>query len=381
MFDGIVNDAKKKIKKKLISILLTILPVVLGIFIIVSALLSVTTFVSGLSGSDSGLTKEAVMNLTLPEIIEAVNDMKKITDDMLEDMMITRRSLLYLLEGVQKVNSEYITTQKKIQYEHKYITKETYLDEFEMEAELTISHTDYKYSDIEFSTRDYEGGYVLDWQPVYLMSVFDTLKRFELERSEGAASKGTGVEGALSETDSSVVGSSVYMDTPYDNYFDAAAAESGLPVNLIKSLAKQESSFRNLAENRAGAIGVMQVTEGAMKEVNKLVHTFTKEDLTDAEKNIMVGALYLALRLKYHNGDVVLAVAAYNCGSGNVDKAGGTVPAIKETMIHVCKVIGYYTGKEITDLSDILGKYNIDASGIPIGIGTMKKGCPFFLLF
>ena len=75
------------------------------------------------------------------------------------------------------------------------------------------------------------------------------------------------------------------------------------------------------------------------------------EDSLDARSNIMGGAKYIADLLERYQGDTVLALSAYNAGSGNVEKYGG-VPPFKETQNYIKKVLSY-VGEDM-DLSGVL---------------------------
>ena len=101
---------------------------------------------------------------------------------------------------------------------------------------------------------------------------------------------------------------------------------------LIAAVIAAESSFRVKARSSCGAIGLMQIMP---------IHGW-RADLTTIEGNIDTGAWYLALNRDRFGSDE-LAVAAYNAGPGRVRSAGG-IPKIKETQVHVKRVMGIYEG-------------------------------------
>lgn len=119
-----------------------------------------------------------------------------------------------------------------------------------------------------------------------------------------------------------------------EEYFKEASETYGVDINLLKAIARQESNFNPSATSSAGAMGVMQLMPSTAKGLGVT-------NAYDAQQNIMGGAKLMAQNLKKYNGDVSLALAAYNAGSGNVDKYGG-IPPFKETQNYVKKVLGYY---------------------------------------
>lgn len=119
-----------------------------------------------------------------------------------------------------------------------------------------------------------------------------------------------------------------------EEYFKEASETYGVDINLLKAIARQESNFNPSATSSAGAMGVMQLMPSTAKGLGVT-------NAYDAQENIMGGAKLMAQNLKKYNGDVSLALAAYNAGGGNVDKYDG-IPPFKETQNYVKKVLGYY---------------------------------------
>lgn len=145
--------------------------------------------------------------------------------------------------------------------------------------------------------------------------------------------------GAGSTDNTSVVSSgttSSSSKTDLDAYFEEAARTYGVDVNLLKAIAHTESNFNPSATSSAGAMGVMQLMPSTAKSLGI-------KDAYNARDNIMGGAKVISQHLSRYNGDVSLALAAYNAGSGNVEKYGG-IPPFTETQNYVKKVLAYYKG-------------------------------------
>ncbi len=115
----------------------------------------------------------------------------------------------------------------------------------------------------------------------------------------------------------------------------AAAAESGLPPELLLAVVMEESGGDPQASSDKGAQGLMQLMPATAADMGV-------KDRNHPGENLQGGARYLSLMMKRYDGDLSLALAAYNAGPGNVDRAGRAVPAFQETRNYVDRVLKRY---------------------------------------
>lgn len=146
-----------------------------------------------------------------------------------------------------------------------------------------------------------------------------------------------------------------------DAIFARAAEAYGVPERILKAVAKAESDFKTTAVSKAGAMGIMQLMPATAKSLGV-------KDPFDPEQNIMGGAKLLASNLKEFGGDLKLALAAYNAGSGAVKKYNG-IPPYKETQNYVKKIMADLNDNSQINLKSILSKETGSSSDL-IGEGS-----------
>lgn len=125
--------------------------------------------------------------------------------------------------------------------------------------------------------------------------------------------------------------------TDYHNIVHKKAEEYKIEPSLIKAVIKTESNWNSKAVSRKGAMGLMQLMPATASEMNV-------RNPFNPEENIEGGIRYLRYLLERFNGNLPLALAAYNAGPKTVEKFG-LVPPLTETRQYVSKVLSLYNGK------------------------------------
>ena len=143
--------------------------------------------------------------------------------------------------------------------------------------------------------------------------------------------------------------------TNYSEYVYKYSKENNIDPLLTFAIIKAESNFNRNIKSKSGAIGLMQLMESTAveqaEEVNEEI--IVTESLYNPEVNIKIGTKYYSKLIKKYNNNMLLALAAYNAGIGNVDNwiEQGTIKEdgsdienipFKETNNYVRKIVRDY---------------------------------------
>jgi soluble lytic murein transglycosylase-like protein len=116
----------------------------------------------------------------------------------------------------------------------------------------------------------------------------------------------------------------------FDSEITSAAQVNQVDESLIRAIIHAESAYQADAVSPKGAQGLMQLMPATQQSLEV-------SDPFNPASNIAGGARHLSGLLRQFNGDVSLTAAAYNAGSGAVQKYGG-VPPYEETREYVRRV-------------------------------------------
>jgi soluble lytic murein transglycosylase len=120
----------------------------------------------------------------------------------------------------------------------------------------------------------------------------------------------------------------------FDGIIAMASKSHGVEPALVKAVVHAESNFDRRAVSRKGAQGLMQLMPGTARSLGV-------DDPFDAWQNIYGGTRYLGALIDRYDGNLKLALAAYNAGAQAVKRHGG-IPPYRETQGYVRRVLNLY---------------------------------------
>jgi hypothetical protein len=157
-----------------------------------------------------------------------------------------------------------------------------------------------------------------------------TGKKYRTIKSAPAKKRATTRPTALSRTSRSTSNN----PSAYDRIINSACTRHGVDPALVQAIVKVESDFDPYALSRKGAMGLMQLMPQTAAAMN-VGNSFNPHD------NIDGGVKYLRYLLDRYEGNLPLALAAYNAGETAVKK-WGTIPPYRETQNYVKKIMKIY---------------------------------------
>lgn len=424
------NNLKKKILTALISGFITFFPIILlgtGVLAVAGFAIAIVDhaaeFVTGVKeaiagkGIEESITLADLSSYDIDKMLDIVDDKKVITDDLLDQMMMERGTLKEILKKTKEYNETYDTAKKKIEAKHVYTVEEiTNLDEINGYGAATqepkpepVQKTEYVKMDYPVSAETYEKTYHnVNWQSVYLTAVEETIQNYGAniqaqrassgDSTENADSDNTGAgasdeDGETNESDEDFKNASTSnatslgqfeagwrpqstyqrtQEAKYRVWIEKYASMYNLPPDLVRAIITKESNWNPKASSGV-ASGLCQFTSAAWKDVGMGECGYAESDVWEPERAIHACARLLARNIKHYDGDVLLGIAAYNMGSGNVDKwvKNGTLNDYQH-WYYTAKVLTYFTGRTYTANQLAAGNYvGGDRISVSLGYGTL----------
>ena len=127
-----------------------------------------------------------------------------------------------------------------------------------------------------------------------------------------------------------------YNNSSFDTHITTACNKYGVDPLLVKAVIKAESNFDPNAVSSKNAQGLMQITPPTAQD-------YDVENTFDPSSNINGGVKILRDLIDQFDGDLRLALAAYNAGRNAVIRYGNTIPPYPETQQYVTRVMSYYS--------------------------------------
>ncbi|MCB5188728.1 lytic transglycosylase domain-containing protein [Methylobacillus caricis] len=122
---------------------------------------------------------------------------------------------------------------------------------------------------------------------------------------------------------------------PYMQVVARAAEKTSIDPALLHAVIQIESGHNAQALSRRGAQGLMQLMPATARQLGV-------NNMHDPAQNVMAGARYLSQLQRDFNGDIHLALAAYNAGPAAVKRHGNIIPPYAETQAYVPRVLQAY---------------------------------------
>ncbi len=143
----------------------------------------------------------------------------------------------------------------------------------------------------------------------------------------------TGFRRVLKESNGPRTAASSF-NASYDSLIRTASGRHSVDADLIRAVIKTESDFNAAARSHKGAMGLMQLMPDTARLHNVL-------DAFDPGENVEGGVRHLKMLLDRYQGNLELSLAAYNAGSGAVERHRG-IPPFAETREYVRRVLQFY---------------------------------------